>query len=188
MGIVRVTTTMSLDGFMAGPNHEMDWVFEHSSDIPAGGTQELIDTTGAILAGRGSYNVGRQSTRPETRKPFGGAWSGPQFVLTHDPPDDEDDPSITFISGDIRSAVATAMDAAGGRNVLIFGANLANQCLDEGLVDEIVIYLLPVLLGDGVRLFDARGKRRVNLEPIAITRWGGVANLHYRVAGSASSD
>jgi dihydrofolate reductase len=182
MGIVRVTTTMSLDGFMAGPDHEMDWVFEHSSDVPAENTQELIETTGAILAGRGSYNVGRRSTRQETSKPFGGAWSGPQFVLTHDPPDDEDDPSITFISGDIRSAVATALDAADGRNALIFGANVANQCLDERLVDEIVIYVLPVLLGDGVRLFDAHGSRRVDLEPVAIERWGGVANLHYRVA------
>jgi dihydrofolate reductase len=177
MGIVRVTTTMSFDGFMAGPNHEMDWVFEYASDIPSELTQELIDTTGAILAGRGSYNVGRRSTRPETSKPFGGAWSGPQFVLTHDPPDDEEDPSITFISGEIGTAVETALDAAGGKN-----ANLANQALQAGLVDEIVIYLLPVLLGDGLRLFDAEGARRVNLEPIDITRYGKVAHLHYRVA------
>jgi len=182
MGIVRVTTTMSLDGFIAGPDHEMDWVFEYASDVPSELTQELIETTGAILAGRGSYNVGRRSTRQETSKPFGGAWSGPQFVLTHDPPDDEDDPSITFISGDIRTAVASALDAAAGKNVLIFGANIANQALGAGLVDEIVLYVLPVLLGDGVRLFDAGASRRVDLEPVAIERWGGVANLHYRVA------
>jgi dihydrofolate reductase len=182
MGIVRVTTTMSLDGFIAGPDHEMDWVFEYASDVPSELTQELIDTTGAILAGRGSYNVGRRSTRPETRKPFGGAWSGPQFVLTHDAPDDEEDPSITFISGDLRTAVASALDAAGGKNVLIFGANIANQCLEAGLVDEIILYVLPVLLGDGVRLFDADAGRRADLEAIAITRHGQVANLHYRVA------
>jgi len=182
MGIVRVTTTMSLDGFIAGPNDEMDWVFEYASDVPSELTQELIETTGAILAGRGSYNVGRRSTRPETSKPFGGAWSGPQFVLTHDPPDDEDDPSITFISGDIRTAIATALDAAGGKNVLIFGANIANQGLEAGLVDEIVLYVLPVLLGDGVRLFDADASQRADLEPVAITRHGKVANLHYRVA------
>ena len=182
MGIVRVTTTMSLDGFIAGPNGEMDWVFEYTSEIRSEPVQELIDTTGAILAGRGSYDVGRRSTRRETSKPFGGAWEGPQLVLTHDPPGDEEDPSITFISTDIRTAVASALDAAAGKNVLIFGANIANQCLAEGLVDEILIYLLPVMLGDGVRLFDADPSRRADLEPIAIDRWGKVANLHYRVA------
>ena len=64
MAIVRVTTTMSLDGFMAGPDDEMDWVFDYAGDIPGDAVQELIDSTGAILAGRGSYNVGRRSTRP----------------------------------------------------------------------------------------------------------------------------
>jgi dihydrofolate reductase len=182
MGIVRITTTMSLDGFMAGPNHEMDWVFEHAGDVPAEITRELIDTTGAILAGRGSYNVGRRSTRPETGKPFGGAWTGPQFVLTHDPPEDEEDPSITFVSGDFRTAVETALDAAGGKNVLLFGANVANQGLEAGLVDDILILLLPVLLGDGVRLFDAGGAGHADLEPIDITRYGKVVHLHYRVA------
>src|SRR5215211_363608 len=92
MGIVQVQTALSLDGFMAGPDHEMDWVFEHAGDVPAELMQEVIESTGAILAGRGSYTVGRRSTRAETRKPFGGAWSGPQFVLTHDPPDDEEAP------------------------------------------------------------------------------------------------
>src|SRR3954471_24817632 len=126
MGIVQVQTALSLDGFMAGPDHEMDWVFEHAGDVPAELMQEVIESTGAILAGRGSYNVGRRSTRPETRKPFGGAWSGPQFVLTHDAPEDEQDSSITFVSGDLGSAVATAREAADGKNVAIFGANIAN--------------------------------------------------------------
>jgi dihydrofolate reductase len=181
MGIVRVSTTMSLDGFMAGPNHEMDWVFEYASDVPDELTQGLIDATGSILAGRGSYNVGRRSTRRETSAPFGGRWSGPQFVLTHDPPDDEQDESITFISGDIRDAVATAREAAGGRDVLIFGSNLANQCLDAGLVDDLLIVLLPVILGDGVPLF-ASGRERIDLTPIDITRSGQVVNLRYGVA------
>src|SRR5919201_6557083 len=134
MAIVRVSTTMSLDGFMAGPNHEMDWVFEYAGDAPPELTQELIDTTGSILAGRGSYDVGRNATRRETSAPFGGRWSGPQLVLTHDPPDDEEDESITFISGDIGAAVATGLEAADGKNLLIFGGNLAQQCLDAGLV------------------------------------------------------
>jgi len=182
MGIVQVQTALSLDGFMAGPEHEMDWVFEHAGDVPAELMQEVIESTGAILAGRGSYNVGRRSTRAETRKPFGGAWSGPQFVLTHDPPDDEEDPSIRFVSGDIGSAVATARENAEGKNVAIFGANIANQCLDAGLVDEIMLFVLPVILGDGVRLFEADADRRAGLEAIAIERYGQVAYLRYSVA------
>jgi dihydrofolate reductase len=181
MGIVRVSTTMSLDGYMAGPEHEMDWVFEYAGDASPELVQELIDTTGAILAGRGSYNVGRNSTRRETSGPFGGRWTGPQFVLTHDPPDDEEDESITFLSGDIRDAVATAREAAGGeKNVLIFGSNVANQALDAGLVDEYLILLLPVILGDGIPLFP-RGRERVDLAPIDISRSGQVVNLRYGV-------
>jgi dihydrofolate reductase len=181
MGIVRITTTMSLDGYIAGPGGDMDWVFEYAGDAPAEVVDEMIDTTGAILAGRGSYDVGRGSTRRETSKPFGGRWSGPQLVLTHRPPDDEEDPDIRFISGDIGEAVTAALDAAGGRNVLIFGANVADQALSAGRVDDILIFLLPVVLGGGVRLFGDPIGRRVDLEPIEITRSGRIASLHYRV-------
>ncbi len=181
MGIVRVSTTLSLDGYMAGPNHEMDWVFEYAGDAPPELVDELIDTTGAILAGRGSYDVGRNSTRKETSGPFGGRWSGPQFVLTHDPPDDEEDESITFLSGDIGDAVATAREAAGEKNVLIFGANVAGRCLDAGLVDDYVLLLLPVILGDGIPLFGG-GRERVDLAPIDISRSGQVVTLRYGVS------
>ena len=182
MGIVRVSTTMSLDGFMAGPSHEMDWVFEYAEDASPELVQELIDTTGAILAGRGSYDVGRNSNRRETSAPFGGRWSGPQFVQTHRPPEDEEDESITFLSGDIHEAVATAREAAGEKNVLIFGSDVANQCLDAGLVDEYLILLLPVILGAGIPLFPG-GRERVDLAPIEISRSGQVVNLRYGVPG-----
>ena len=186
MGIVRVSTTLSLDGYMAGPNHEMDWVFDHAGDASPELIQELIDTTGAILSGRGSYDVGRGSTRQETSGPFGGRWSGPQFVLMHDPPDDEQDESITFLSGDIRDAVATAREAAGERNVLILGANVANQALDAGLVDDYVLVLLPVILGDGIPLFPA-GRERVDLAPIDISRSGQVVTLRYGVSAQPAA-
>jgi dihydrofolate reductase len=101
-------------------------------------------------------------------------------VLTNHPPDDEADPSITFLSGDIRTAVATGLDAAAGKNLLVLGANVTDQCLDEGLVDEILIFLYPLLLGDGVRLFDSLAGR-INLDPTVITRSGPIANLRYRV-------
>ena len=112
MAKVLAATTMSLDGFIAGPNDEMDWVFEHAADVPAALVDELIATTGAILGGRRGYEVGRRAERPETSGPFGGRWSGPIFILTHTPPDDETDPAYTFVSGDVRGAVARALAAA----------------------------------------------------------------------------
>ena len=180
MASVLAHTTMSLDGFIAGPNDEMDWVFEHAGDVPASVVDEAIGTTGAILGGRRGYEVGRRAERPETSRPFGGRWSGPIFVLTHVPPEDEADPAYRFVSGDIREAVAAALAAAGGRNLLVLGANVVGQCLREGLLDEILIHVLPVLLGDGVRLF---GEPAVatKLETLDVSATGQVVNLRYRV-------
>jgi dihydrofolate reductase len=180
MGKVLWHTTMSLDGFIAGPDDAMDWVFGY--EAPKAIVDEVIETTGSILAGRRSYNVGRKpGQHPEARQAFGGAWTGPEFVLTHEPPDEEEDPTITFLSGDIRDAVARARAAAGGKNVLIIGANVAQQCIAEGLVDEILIHLAPLLLGDGVRLFGRPGMAPTHLETISVTRSGQVTNLRFRV-------
>jgi dihydrofolate reductase len=181
MASVLVHTTMSLDGFIAGPNDEMDWVFEHAAEVPAALVDEVIATTGAILGGRRGYEVGRRAERPETSKPFGGRWSGPIFILTHTLPDDETDPAYRFVSGDVREAVATALAAAQGRNLLVLGANIVGQCLREGLVDEILIHLLPVLLGDGIRLFGEPGIG-ARLETLDVSASGQVVNLRYRVA------
>ncbi len=182
MGIVVWNTAMSLDGFIAGADDAMDWVFQY--DGPNEAVDEAIRTVGAILAGRRSYDVGRREGERDpdspASKPFGGAWSGPQFVLTHRPPRGEDDPTITFISGDIKAAVARAKAAAGEKNVIIIGANVARQCLEAGLVDEIVILLAPVLLGDGVPLFRHPGGEQVKLELISADRAGQITNLRFR--------
>jgi dihydrofolate reductase len=106
-------------------------------------------------------------------------FSGPEFVLTHEPPDPPD-PAVTFLTGDIGEAVATALDAAGGRNLEILGADVAGQCLRRGLVDEILVYVLPVLLGDGIR-FSSPGLARIDLEPLGSTRSGAVTILRFRV-------
>lgn len=180
MASVLVHTTMSLDGFIAGPNHEMDWVFDYAGDVPAGLIDEVIATTGAILGGRHGYEVGRRAERTETSGPFGGRWRGPIFVLTHHPPQDEADPAYTFLAGDVREAVATALAAGGGRNLLVLGADVARQCLEAGVVDEMLIHVLPVLLGDGVPLF-ARPGVAAGLEPVHLSISGQVANLRYRV-------
>jgi dihydrofolate reductase len=83
-GKVLWHVTMSLDGFIAGPEDRMDWVFERSG--PNAEVDEVLRTTGAVLVGRRSYDVGRsRHAPPAARKVYGGAWSGPQLVLTHHP-------------------------------------------------------------------------------------------------------
>jgi dihydrofolate reductase len=176
---------MSLDGFIAGLGDAMDWVFEFGGPTEFGGDpppSAAITSTGSILAGRRSYDVGRKpGQRPEAREPFGGAWNGPQFVLTHHAPPDEEDDSITFLSGDIEEAVATALRAADGKDVLVIGANVGQQCVDRGLVDELRVYLVPVMLGEGVRFFDRPGKL-INLETVSAIQSGQVSTLRFRAA------
>jgi dihydrofolate reductase len=181
-GKVVVARSMSLDGFIAGPGDTMDWIFDFIEPDAAFLT-ETATATGAMLVGRRTAAVG---SRMEANKEGGFAssdegypFSGPTFVLTHKPPD-EPDPDVTYLSGDIGEAVATALDAAGGKNLEILGADVAGQCLQRGLVDEILVYVLPVLLGDGIR-FSAAGLGRINLEPVSSTRSGAVSILRFRV-------
>jgi dihydrofolate reductase len=180
MGKVLWHVTMSLDGFIAGPGDAMDWIFKYDSGRIAE-VEETLRTLGAVLVGRRSYDVGQRAQRPETRKVYGGAWSGPQFVLTHTAPGVSQDSTITFISGDIRDAVARAREAAAGNNVVVIGASVARQCMDAGLVDEILIHLAPVLLGDGIRFFGKPGGTAIELQPVSVTRSGQLTNLRFRV-------
>lgn len=172
--------TMSLDGYIAGPGDAMDWVFRHAGPNPE--VDATIPTIGAVLAGARTHGVGRRPALPEEAQGvYGGAWSGPVFVLTHHPPDDEHDPHLTFLSGDIVAAVRTARDAAEGRSLLVLGADVARQCLAAGLVDEILVHLVPILLGDGVRLFGGPGAAPVALVTLSVSQAGQVANLRFRV-------
>jgi dihydrofolate reductase len=165
--------TMSVDGFIADRNDGMDWAFGHTDRLELG--YEIRDATGAILAGRRWYDVAT-AMYEGTRGIYGGKWEGPVFVLTHRPA--EEDPSVTFLHEDLEQAVATAREAAYGKNVVVFGANVARQCIEAGLLDEIVIHLAPVLLGDGVRLYDGD---RVELERTTQAESGQLTDLRYRV-------
>ena len=182
-GKVVVNRSMSLDGFIAGPGHAMDWIFDFMApdEFP-----EVAAATGAMLVGRRTYEV---ANRMDAGRERGSAssgetypFSGPVFVLTHEPPS-APDPAVTFLTGDIAEAVATALDAAGERNLEILGADVAGQCLRRGLVDEILVYVLPVLLGDGIR-FSPPGLARIDLEPVSSTRSGAVTILRFRVRRS----
>ena len=106
-------------------------------------------------------------------------FSGAMFLLSHRPLDPPD-PAVRVLSGDIDAAVATALAAAGGKNLEILGADVAAQCFRRGLVDEILVYVVPVLLGDGTR-FSSPGLPRIDLEPLSSTQAGAVTVLRFRV-------
>jgi len=172
-GKVVVNRAMSLDGFIAGPGHTMDWIFDF---LTPDAFPEVMAATGAMLIGRGTYEVAKRMPVSDEERNYEG---GAQFVLTHDPPD-KPDANVTFLTCDIAEAVATALSAAGGKNLEILGADLASQCLQRGLVDEILVYVLPVLLGDGVR-FSTPTLQRIDLEPFSNTQSGAVTMLRFRV-------
>jgi dihydrofolate reductase len=174
-GKVVVNRAMSLDGFIAGPGHAMDWIFGY---LTADMFPEVMSATGAMLVGRGTYEVAKRMADQDAA--YDG---GAQFVITHEPPD-EPDPAVTFLTCGIEEAVATARSAAGGKNLEILGADVAAQCLRRGLVDEILVYVLPVLLGDGVR-FSPPSLDRVDLEPFGNTQSGAVTMLRFRVRKQA---
>jgi dihydrofolate reductase len=163
---------VSLDGFVAGPNHEMDWMTGFS--VRPGLHAEYIETTGAVLAGRSGFDSAIGDSRP-----YGGAWQGPIFVLTHHPEDVRPADGITILSCPVEQAVRIALEAAGGKNVEVFSPTIGRQLLELGLIDEIDLHIAPILLGDGIRLFDNPGGT-----PVRLHRVGGdptsVVNVRYR--------
>ncbi|MEV4223175.1 dihydrofolate reductase family protein [Nonomuraea sp. NPDC049725] len=181
MAKMLYSATMSLDGFITGPGGDMSWLTPYLG--PNSMADRLVGRVGAILAGRRSFG-GDDPHRgdPEREgKAFGGGWDGPQFVLTHRPPP-APVPGVTFV-GDLGTAVAEARRAAGDRYVNVIGADVARQCLAAGMLDEVLVFVAPVMLGDGVRLFDRPGGAAVALELVEQGRAPLATGLHYRVAG-----
>lgn len=174
-GKVVVNRAMSLDGFIAGPGDAMDWLGDH---VPGDVVAEVAAATGAMLIGRRTTDVGdRMAAEDADRGDY--PFSGPMFLLTHRPPDPPN-PRLTVLSGDIGEAVATALAAAGGKDLEILGADVAAQALRRGLVDEILVYVLPVVLGDGIP-FSPAGSVRVDLDPVSSRQSGAVTILRFRV-------
>lgn len=189
--------SMSLDGFIAGPNegpgnglgdggHRLhEWLppgpdgerHPRSGGRPGinGRVVDEFMSTGAVVAGRGTF------------KPAGG-WGGdhhdgvPIFILSRgDTGGDERWPLVSYI-GDVATAMSEARRAAGESNVLVHGAGTAQLALAAGVLDELEIHLVPVLLGQGRRLFDGLAPEHIELERTRILEGeGGVTHLHYRV-------
>jgi dihydrofolate reductase len=172
--------TMSLDGFLAGPGGDMQWLRPHLGPNPL--AEDLVGRIGSLLVGRRTYDGDDPNRGTEHEGAFGGQWQGPVVVLTHRPPDAlPDDPDLCFMT-DLPAAVAAARDAAGEKYVNILGAEVARGCLEAGLLDEVLVLVAPVLLGDGTRLFEWPGGHSVDLVPTHVSQAGGVVNLWYDVA------
>ena len=184
-GKVVVNRSMSLDGFIGAPldaTGSPSWP-RMSRFVAREDLTEIAAATGAMLIGRRTWDAGDKMEADEPGSvdyPF----SGPMFLLSHRPLEPPD-PDVRVLSGDIGEAVATALDAAGGKDLEILGADVATQCLQRGLVDEIMVYVLPMLAGDGVR-FWSPGLTRVDLEPVSAGRSGDATILRFRVQKQSS--
>jgi dihydrofolate reductase len=189
--------SMSLDGFIAGPNETLDnglgdgghrlheWALTgHDASLGAtsrsGGVNgQIVDefmATGAVVAGRGTF------------EPAGG-WGGdnhngvPIFILYRYEPgiDISHWPLVTRVS-DVTTAMARAKEAAGDQNVLVHGAGVAQLALAAGVLDELELHVIPVLFGQGRRLFEGMAAEQIELERTRILEGeGGVTHMHYRV-------
>ena len=149
--------TMSLDGFIGDRDDKVDWMFLADggpSDLGA----EVIRTTGAFLCG------GRLVEVMGENRPYGGAWRGPILIYTHKDPATKTVPEFTYVSGDIRDVVADGLKSAAGKNLVVTGGAVPRLALNAGLVDEIVLHITPVLLGEGVRFYDSPGVEPTKLE------------------------
>jgi dihydrofolate reductase len=185
VGNVVIDMSMSLDGYIAAPNdipeqglgedgmRLHDWMFDDPSVFEEV-FGDITANTGAVIMGRRSYDNSIA------------AWGGkgpiegvPCFVVTHRPIEGAD-PIFTVVSDGIESALAKAREAAGDKEIGLMGADLDQQYLAAGLVDEIRIHVVDVLLGGGRRLFDTL-PQRVELERSEIGQTGGVTHLVYRV-------
>lgn len=154
MGIVFIHVIMSLDGFIAKPDvMDIAWMFKYGGDDEM--AERIMGEIGAVVLGNRDF---REGTVTADSLPYGGM-KVPQFVVTHH----AREPVIigpltfTFVTGGIEQTVELAKEAAGDKRVALLGASIAQQCLKAGLVDEIVVSLAPILLGDGISLFDRLG-------------------------------
>lgn len=173
-GRVRLHFTMSLDGYIAGPDHEMDWA-NGFSDLPPGAFEAYADAVGAVLCGGDSFEVD-----PSIEGIYGGDWHGPVFMLTHHPDDARPVDGLTVLSCDVAEAAATGLDAACGKDLEVFSASIGQQLLERGLIDDIELHILPILLGRGIRLFGEHDGPPTRLENLTDEDVAAPITLRFR--------
>jgi dihydrofolate reductase len=186
--------SISLDGFIAGPNDELvrlhDWIFSGKSDRTGATSRwaagdpkdaEVIDemfrTTGAVIIGRRTYDIGEPFWGPNP--PF----RVPCYVLTHRGREMQirGETTFTFVTDGVESALKLARVAARHRNVSLMGAKVAQQFMKAELLDEIELTVVPVLMREGIRLFENMGTKRVELERERVIESSVVTHIKLRV-------
>lgn len=185
-GPIRLYMSMSLDGCVAGPDDRpgqelgrgggrlFNWLDDRESDGPSGQVYREAMATGAVISGRRTFELA-------------GRWQGdhhdgvPIFVLTHGADEGDVPPGqARFVTG-VEDCARQARAAAGDRPVMVHGAGAAQALLRAGQLDEMEIHLVPVLLGDGRRLFDHLGGERTELELVRRLEDRDVTHLRFRV-------
>jgi dihydrofolate reductase len=192
MGEVYLSVSMSLDGYVAGPGDDVEalhrWLFDGGNPSPHGDglrlsepscavIDETLDATGATVAGRRTYEVSR-------------GWGGrtpfpmPYFNVSHDVPEDmvREDATLMFVTDGVEAAIARAKGAAGDKKVNVMGAEVSQQAMCAGLLDEVQSHLISVLIGAGKRLFEHLGTEPVDLERTRVVEAPeGVTHLRFRI-------
>jgi dihydrofolate reductase len=195
MSKVIANMSMSLDGYVADPADGIDelfgWMGSGDVEVPtavewatfkvspasAEYMRNALSGVGSLITGRHLFDIthGWGGTHPV---------GVPVVVVTHEPPTDwPHTETFTFV-GSVQEAVATAKTLAGGKNVVVASAKIAQQCLDAGLLDAINVDLVPVLLGEGVRWFENLGKQPVRLSDPTVIEGRGVTHLAYEVTSA----
>lgn len=188
---VIIGMATSLDGFIADANGDLTPLYP---DVGQGSmrdnelVQESIESTGAVVMGRRTYEMAEGDfTEYEYRVPI--------FVLTHDPPDEvpkgrsEGGLTVEFVTDGLERAIEKAKTAAGERDVTVVGgASVTRQCVRAGLFDELHLALVPLLLCEGLRLFEDLGDEPIELEKTRAieTEWAGHPDVTYLVFRSAN--
>jgi dihydrofolate reductase len=180
VGKVILDMSMSLDGVVAVPNNYRlhDWYFTDDGSADAV-IAESVQNTGALVMGRRTYDLGDKMNGFADN-----AYHVPHFVVSHTVPDKAAAGSTTFVfvRDGIASALQQAQAVAGEKAVVVSGgATIAQQFLKAGFVDEILIHLVPILFGEGQRLFEHIGIETIELEPIRVINFPHVTHFHYRV-------
>ena len=181
MGKVILGMTMSLDGFVNDRKGDVGRLYPDLEALRETEVlQEAIRTTGAVVMGRHAYDMANGDFT-------GYEFQVPIFVLTHHVPakaakGENGNLKFNFITDGIESAIEKAKSAAGEKDVTVIGgANIFQQCLNKGVVDEIQIDIAPLLLGDGLRLFEHINAEAIELENRGVIESAGVTHLRYRV-------
>ncbi len=194
MGKVVTSATMSLDGFIAGPEESgfdllFQWYGNGTAEIPSASpdvASPLVSAASAELVGAEWENTGALVVGRHLHD-MTNAWGGRHpidvttVVLTHERPA-EDDENFVFVTDGIEAAVAKAKELAGDKDVVVNGGQMARQCLEAGLLDEVGVELVPVVLGRGKHLFADLTTVPVEFDgPTAVVQGSGVTHLRYRV-------